>query len=90
MNTKSLINQPQPNSRPVVKTAEKTTQKTVESKPTGNIYQIAWKIVYDRQQEWRKKEINTQLKLEGKLTDSRWDTDFIQQVISEAEKTNVS
>lgn len=48
-------------------------------------YKKAWDTIYNGLKGWRKQEIDEQLKT-GKLSDSRADTDFVQQVINLAEK----
>jgi len=49
-------------------------------------YQRAWKTVYRRLPDWRKKEIDTAME-NGKLPDSGWSDDFARQVADLAEKS---
>ena len=61
-----------------------TLPKPVTALTMADRYKQAWGTAYKKQSEFRRKEIDNQLKT-GKLTDSSWDTDFAQQVISLAE-----
>ena len=67
------------------------TEKKIESEPPKNKplsmadkYSAAFMKVYLSKQEWRRKEIDRSLK-SGKLSDERWDTDFVREVIQLAE-----
>lgn len=66
---------------------KKPINKIVDIKlsPMAEKYKKAWKKVYNKQAEWRRKEIDKQME-SGKLSDKSYDTDFAQQVASLAEK----
>jgi hypothetical protein len=70
------------------KTVKTEDKKKPEKKPVelsmSERYKKSWEIVYKKQPEWRRKEIDIQLK-SGKLSDKECDKDFIQQVASLAE-----
>jgi hypothetical protein len=65
----------------------------VDNKPTIDVesvtssadrYRKSWNRVYSDCSEWRRNEIDNDLK-DGILEDNRWNDDFIQQVIALAE-----
>jgi hypothetical protein len=64
-------------------------EKAVKSKKTSTLsmadqYVNAWKSVYSKLPNWRKKELDKQLEC-GRLSDKEWDNDFVRQVIALAE-----
>lgn len=68
---------------PLSSTTEKKNEK---NKPPSMAekYSDAFMKVYLSKQEWRRKEIDRSLK-SGKLSDERWDDDFVKEVIQLAE-----
>lgn len=67
-------------------------EKAVKEKKNSTVnlsmavrYENAWKRLYSKLPKWRQNEIDSQLKT-GTLSDKDWDTDFVQQIIVEAEK----
>lgn len=65
---------------PKVKTEAKSVVLTMADR-----YRKAWDIVYNNQQQWRKKEIDVS-KSNGTFGTTRWDDDFVRQVTALAEK----
>jgi hypothetical protein len=53
----------------------------------GERYKRAWTKTYDKQQEWRRKEIDNSQK-NGTFGVKDWDDDFVQQVVSLAESND--
>jgi hypothetical protein len=53
----------------------------------GERYKRAWTKTYDKQQEWRKKEIDNSKK-DGTFGIKDWDDDFVKQVVELAESDN--
>lgn len=70
--------------------SSKTTKKIEKKEYVTDMsvrYQIAWRIIYNKQTECRKKEIDKEMEC-GTLGPGRWNEDFIQQVASLAESTS--
>lgn len=65
--------------------AVKEKKKITVDLSMADKYINAWKQIYAKLPKWRQNEIDNQLKT-GKLSDKEWDTDFVQQIIIEAEK----
>jgi hypothetical protein len=68
------------------KPAPKVIAKPIVILSMAERYKRAWHIIYDKQQEWRKKEIDNQLaNNNGKLSDRDWDNSFADDVEKLAE-----
>lgn len=66
-------------------------EKAIKEKKTVTVpltmkerYERAWNKVYSKLPEWRKKEVDNQLK-SGTLSNRDWDNDFVRQVTALAE-----
>ncbi len=71
-------------------TSKVTEKKVVVSSATMTMaerYKAAWKIIYQKQELWRQKEIDNSQK-NGTFGNRDWDTDFVQQVAALAESDN--
>ncbi len=76
-------------SKPTVKDNNTNTppKNTIDTNMKDR-YSKAWKVMYDKQAQWRKDEIDESMK-HKLFGNKRWDTEFINEVIKLAESEQI-